>query len=124
MIKLLLIAAFVGGALLLLRGRRTPVRQLVQRGCTLLAICLGALAVVFPNLVTRVAHLVGVGRGTDLVLYLLCVAFLYVTIALYQRIGELHERNVELARQLALHTADPFRHLDGSVEHAHITPTR
>jgi hypothetical protein len=52
-----------------------------------------------------VAALVGVGRGTDLVLYALCVAFLFVTIALYLRLNEMHDRYVELARRLALHEA-------------------
>jgi hypothetical protein len=39
------------------------------------------------------------------VLYALCVAFLFVTIALYLRLNEMHDRYVELARRLALHEA-------------------
>jgi len=101
-IKLLLIAALIGAAVMLLRGRRGPLRLLMRRSATLAAIAAGILAVLFPDVVTDIAQAVGVGRGTDLVLYALCVTFLFVTIALYLRMGEMHDQFVKLARQLAL----------------------
>jgi hypothetical protein len=104
-IKLILIATLGLAAVMLIRGRRSALRLLMRRSLTLGAIGLGVLAVLFPNSTTRVAALVGVGRGTDLVLYALCVAFLFVTIALYLRLNEMHDRYVELARRLALHEA-------------------
>ena len=104
-IKLILIAALAAAALVLIRGRRTALRLLMRRSLTMGAIALGIVAVMFPDLVTRAAALVGVGRGTDLLLYALCVAFLFVTIALYLRLNEMHDRYVELARRLALHEA-------------------
>jgi hypothetical protein len=104
-IKLILIATLALAAMMLIRGRRSPLRLLMRRSLTLGAIGLGVLAVLFPDSTTRVAALVGVGRGTDLVLYALCVAFLFVTIALYLRLNEMHDRYVELARRLALHEA-------------------
>lgn len=48
------------------------------------------------------AGLVGVGRGTDLVLYLLSVTFMLITVSLYLRLNEMHDRYVELAGRLAL----------------------
>jgi hypothetical protein len=104
-IKLILIATLALAAMMLIRGRRSALRLLMRRSLTLGAIGLGVLAVLFPDSTTRVAALVGVGRGTDLVLYALCVAFLFVTIALYLRLNEMHDRYVELARRLALHEA-------------------
>ncbi len=104
-IKLILIATLGLAALMLIRGRRSALRLLMRRSLTLGAIGVGVLAVLFPDSTTRVAGLVGVGRGTDLVLYALCVAFLFVTIALYLRLNEMHDRYVELARRLALHEA-------------------
>jgi hypothetical protein len=104
-IKLILIATLGLAAMMLIRGRRSALRLLMRRSLTLGAIGLGVLAVLFPDSTTRVAALVGVGRGTDLVLYALCVAFLFVTIALYLRLNEMHDRYVELARRLALHEA-------------------
>jgi hypothetical protein len=109
-IKLILLASLAGAALLLIRGKRSALNLLLRRSLTLVVILVGGAAVLFPGAVTEVAQAVGVGRGTDLVLYLLCVTFLFVTIALYLRLNEMHDRYVELARQLALHEADPRAH--------------
>lgn len=109
-IKLILLASLAGAALVLVRGRRSALSLLLRRSLTLLVIIVGGVAVLFPGAVTTVAQAVGVGRGTDLVLYLLCVTFLFVTIALYLRLSEMHDRYVELARQLALHEADRQAH--------------
>jgi hypothetical protein len=101
-IKLILLAALAAAAVKLLRGRRSALGILLRRSLTLATIVAGGWAVLFPGQVTELAQLVGVGRGTDLVVYVLCIAFLFVTIALYQRLNELHDRHVELARQHAL----------------------
>lgn len=101
-IKLLLLASLALAALLLMRGRRTALSLLMRRSLTLGAIACGGFAVLFPSAVTQVAHAVGVGRGTDLVVYVLAVTFLFVTIALYLRLSDMHDRYVELARKQAL----------------------
>lgn len=106
LIKALLVLALAGAAFLLIRGRPSALNLLLRRTLTLGVIAAGVVAVLVPSLVTDVAHLVGVGRGTDLVLYLLCVTFLFVTIALYLRLGALQDRLVELARQHALLEAE------------------
>jgi hypothetical protein len=101
-IKVLLILALAGAAAMLVRGRPTALNLLVRRSLTLVVIAGGVAAVIFPGALTRIAQAVGVGRGTDLVLYVLCVTFMFVTIALYLRLSELHDRMVELARRHAL----------------------
>jgi small membrane protein len=105
-IKLLLVAGLAAAAFMLLRGKRTALGLLMRRSLTTGAILLGIVAVLFPGLVSHAANAVGVGRGTDLVLYALCVAFLFVTIAQNLRITELHDRSVELARRQALLEAE------------------
>ena len=115
-IKILLLAALGGAALVLVRGRRTALNLLVRRAVMLLAIAIGAVAVLVPDVLTEVAQAVGVGRGADLLLYLLCVTFLFVSIGLHLRLTEMHERYVELARRLALHEADPGAHREERVE--------
>lgn len=105
-IKALLVAALTAAAVLLIRGRPTALNLLVRRALTLAVIVGGVVAVLVPDLVTDVARSVGVGRGTDLVLYLLCVTFLFVSISLYLRLGDLHDRMVELARRYALLEAE------------------
>lgn len=54
---------------------------------------------------TRVAHLLGVGRGTDLVLYLLVVAVTLLALNTYLRFRAVERRLTELARDAALRTA-------------------
>ena len=105
-IKVLLLGALAAATYTLMHGRRTALTLLVRRAIALLAILLGAVAVLFPGLVTQVANEVGVGRGTDLVLYVLCVTFLFTTIGLHMRLAAMHDKFVELSRRIALSEAE------------------
>ena len=77
----------------------------MRRIVAVLILLLGVTGVFFPDLVTQLANLVGVGRGTDLVLYALVIAFLFSTVGLYQRLRRLEDRYVELSRQVAIDEA-------------------
>jgi len=68
---------------------------------------LAVLAVLLPTEVSRVAQFFGVGRGTDLVLYGLVVAFAFATINTYLRFKELELRYARLARAIAIRGAEP-----------------
>jgi hypothetical protein len=73
---------------------------------------LAAVAVLRPADVSRLAEFVGVGRGTDLVVYALVVAFGFATINTYLRFKELELRYARLARAIALRNAEPPKHDD------------
>jgi hypothetical protein len=105
MIKFLLIAGLVGLAILELRGRAGAGHIAARRVVACLILLLGIAGVLFPLAVTRVANFVGVGRGTDLVLYALVIAFLFSTLGLYQRLARLENRYVEVSRALAIEEA-------------------
>ena len=62
-------------------------------------------AVLRPDDLTIVANYVGVSRGTDLLLYLLVVAFMFTTLSSYIRFRELELRYARLARAVALQNA-------------------
>jgi small membrane protein len=124
-IKLILITALVLAAVFAYRAGRGA-RSLAARrmGLTLVMGC-GIIAVLTPSIVSRLANLVGVGRGTDLVLYVFVVASLFVWIGLYRRLHEMEERFVDLARQIALGrttlpdvTADPDLSRDTRSRHS------
>lgn len=106
MIKVLLVAALAAAAWMVVRGRPTALNLLARRVMTLTTILAGIVGVLFPSLVSEVAVAVGVGRGTDLVLYVFCVAFLFVSISLYMRLGQVQDRLVEVARAHALLEAE------------------
>ncbi|MGO4258798.1 DUF2304 domain-containing protein [Marmoricola sp. RAF53] len=102
MIKILLILGMVGLVVFALRGSTSSANLAVRRLAGITFAVVATISILFPDLVTWMANLVNVGRGTDLVLYALVVAFLYVTIGLYQRIHRLEEHLTDLTRELAL----------------------
>lgn len=105
-IKILLIAGAIGFGFLLLRSPSTTGRHMaLTRIGGLVVVAGGIFAVLFPLKVTDVANAVGVGRGTDLVLYVLVMVFLFTSVSLYQRLHALDMQITELTRQLALLTA-------------------
>lgn len=103
-IKLLLVGGLLAAAALLLRGPAH--RQLALRRMGGLALAgIGVVAVIWPDLTTQAANRMGVGRGTDLVLYLAVLGFGFVAIAVYQRISTLESQITTLTRELALRTS-------------------
>jgi hypothetical protein len=102
----LIVAVLVVGAQLV-RSTAGDRHQAVRR---LLLGLLGVLAVasiLVPGAVTVVARALGVGRGTDLLLYGLVVAFLGALVSAYRRQRSLESRLTELTRRLALDEAEP-----------------
>lgn len=63
-------------------------------------------AVLFPDLTTTVANAVGVGRGTDLILYLLVVGSVFAVVMLATRLISIENTLTELVRQLAISNAE------------------
>jgi hypothetical protein len=106
-IKIILIALFVVfGIVLVLPG--TGARRLAIRRILLLLTTLAAVvAIAFPELVNELANLVGVGRGTDLILYVLVVVFIGNSISNSIRHRQLEREVTKLARSLALASALP-----------------
>jgi hypothetical protein len=117
----MLIKIFLIAALLVIAGIMVWAPQgaphLAARRLLLLAFAGGAaLSVIYPGSWNRAARFVGVGRGTDLLLYCLIVAFLGFVVTTYIRFREVEERMTQLARRLALDEAE--RHV-GEVREIH-----
>jgi small membrane protein len=106
LIQLLLIVVVVVIAARLLRGRGARV-QAVRRLGLLLFAAFAVWSILFPSVWNRIAKLVGVGRGTDMVLYALVVAFLSFTLTTYVRFRDFEARYTKLARRQALDEAGP-----------------
>ncbi len=81
------------------RGARS---QAIRRIGLLLFSAFAVVSILFPTVWNGIAHFVGVGRGTDMVLYALVVAFLSFTVTTYLRFRDLETRYTKLARRLAL----------------------
>lgn len=81
-------------------------KQLLTRLFFLGQFVLGCVWVVWPDLATQVASWVGVGRGTDLVLYFL-VVFVYVGgLCVLGKFRQLERRQTLMVRELAIRGAE------------------
>lgn len=76
--------------------------QAVRRLAAVMFGIVAVLSVIFPASWTVVANFFGVGRGADMVLYSLVVAFLSYTVTSYARFRDLEARYTLLVRRVAL----------------------
>jgi hypothetical protein len=100
---LLAVAAFL--LLLFIRNWNSVQTRALKRLAFLAFIVAVVIAVLRPDWVDWLAHKVGVGRGTDLVLYVLAIAFVFVSVNTYFRLKTQEARFTELARAIALREA-------------------
>lgn len=127
-IKPILILCFVVVLILVFRQRG---RAGLRAGSRIAALLLGLAAIVFvidPGIPQLLADLVGVVRGTDLILYILVVVFAVTSLGLYfgQRAAQVEMQ--QLARRVALSDAiatdGPPHRARGGDEGAHSTVTQ
>ncbi|WIK64762.1 DUF2304 domain-containing protein [Gleimia hominis] len=115
-VKTLLILALCVVGLVMMQPVRTAKHLAVRRLGIWLFILLAMIAAVFPTLLTRVANAVGVGRGSDLLLYGLTLVVISTMITSYRRESNMEKRLTRLARHQALQNVLPPRASDGSGE--------
>ncbi len=107
-IQIVLVVAVAAIGWMMLRSPAGARHQAGRRLATLAFVVLAVAAIATPSLTTRLAHLVGVGRGADLLLYALVVAFLISILSEFRRNTRLERQITQLARRVALDGApDP-----------------
>src|SRR5690554_747768 len=99
--QILAVVVIAVAALFMLRGGGAR-HQAIRRIFMLAFIVAAASSVFFPQVWSWAAHLVGVGRGADLLLYFLVLTFLGFVASTYRRFRHLEEDVTRLARQMAL----------------------
>ena len=82
----------------------------------LLAVCM-IVAVIFPNSTNDLAHLVGVGRGADLLLYATVVAFILYALNNYLHQQDQRDALFRLARRIAMNEAKEKYTIGGDYSH-------
>jgi hypothetical protein len=97
---LIALIAVIGGIYLTMHRSR-----LVFRLANFALAGVGMWFVSDPDLTTRIAHKVGVGRGTDLLLYMLCLATASAFLQLYRQNRSLEEKLTAVVRQVAIQGA-------------------
>lgn len=127
LIQLLLVVGVlaVSWRLLVSYGQKA---QAVRRLGLLLFAAFAVWTILFPDFWTRIAKTLGIGRGADLILYGLVIAFLGFVVTTFKRFRSMEVRYTRLARRIALDEApSPLRpHLattsDGALN-ASVPPT-
>lgn len=99
LIQIILLAAVL---ILLIIYLRFLKNRTLQRVFFTLFFLSGIVAVALPDWTNKIANFVGVGRGADLLLYLMVVIFYFAFIVLYRKIEEIKERQTEIIRQITL----------------------
>lgn len=80
---------------------------LLDRLVVLLFAAVGIIMTVVPDFTTRVANLVGVGRGVDLFFYLTILGLAFMCLLLYSKIRDLESTITNLTRAVAIKKASP-----------------
>ncbi|MDF0514629.1 DUF2304 domain-containing protein [Agromyces sp. H3Y2-19a] len=101
-IQILLVAGVLVIGLFLARptggDSHLALRRLFMAGFVLVAI----VSILFPQWLSWIANAIGVGRGADLMLYALILAFLVFVATTYRRNVQVNRRITLLSRQIAL----------------------
>lgn len=104
LIQVVLIVVVVAVAARLFRSRGERSQALRRIGLVAFA-AFAVISILVPDVWNSIARLVGVGRGTDVVLYALVVAFLSFAGTTYIRFRDMETAYTRLARRIALDEA-------------------
>ena len=101
-IQLILITGFFALVAFFLSNPRSLKIQAWKKVIGILFLITAIVFIANPDSSNYVANKVGVGRGADLQLYLLTLAFIFVSLSNYIRSKQDHNRVVILARKIAI----------------------
>lgn len=104
-IQAILIAVVVVGGFFVIRKPGGDSHLALRRIALGLFVLAAVASVMFPEWLTWLASLVGVGRGTDLLLYAFVLVFLLFVITQYRRNMAVNRRITLLSRRIALDEA-------------------
>lgn len=101
-IQALLIVSVLALLVYLLSSRRSARSRAWVKVGFVLFVMAGIYAILRPDDTTVVANWLGVKRGTDLMEYVLIIAFVFVTLSTYLRLKDIELKYARLARAVAL----------------------
>lgn len=102
LIQLVLIVAIVALMIRFLSSRGSNQTQAWKKLLLMLFTALAIIFVVWPESLNTIAHFVGVGRGADLLLYSLIVAFVFQSFNTYLKGKEEQRRFAKVASKVAI----------------------
>lgn len=100
--QVILIVAMIAIAFYLTRSAPSDRHLAIRRIMLFIALIAAVTIIMVPAWLTAVAHFLGIGRGTDLLLYGTIVGFLLYVVTDYKRSVQQERATTSLARELAL----------------------
>lgn len=105
MIKTILIIIVLGLLLYFVRNRNTMKLRASKKILFVVFVVCATVAIVNPTLTSDVAQSIGVGRGADLLLYGVVLAFSFVTLNIYLKFKDYDDKIAKLTRAVAIANA-------------------
>jgi hypothetical protein len=109
-IRAILIAGVIVLLVWFLHQRTTTRGQAWSKLATLFLLLFAVCTIAWPRIIDRLAHAVGVGRGADLLLYGLTLAFLANLLTNYMHHQDESAQMVRLTRKIAILDAGRDKH--------------
>ncbi|MBU1250020.1 MAG: DUF2304 domain-containing protein [Actinobacteria bacterium] len=100
--QIILVLALLGIAVYLLRSTPSPRHLAIRRLVMLVGILAGIVVIIWPDMLTVLAQLVGIGRGADLLFYVAIIIGLLYTVNEYKRSVRFARLTTRLAREITL----------------------
>ena len=101
-IRTVLIGVIIVVTVWFVRSRNAASIRAAKKASLIALAAFAVLAVLIPDAVDFAARILGVGRGTDLLLYFVTVAFFAVTLNTYLKFLETEHQIGALVREIAL----------------------
>lgn len=102
LIEIVLVVAIGVVTVLLTRSTANARHQAIRRLLLVAFVVVAVVSVLYPAWLTYVAKVMGVGRGTDLLLYALVIAFVSYIATSHRRSNQLSRKITLLTRELSL----------------------
>ena len=102
-IQILLVAGILLLAAYMYRRLRSTLLDVLL---VILFLTTGIFFVLFPDVTNKMAHLVGVGRGADLIFYLAILFLFFLVLKLYSRLRKVEQRFTEFVRNKSIEEAE------------------
>lgn len=116
-VQIVLVLAVVMVALALMSGGSNARHLAIRRILLMVFAAAAAFSIFFPEILSAVAAFLGIGRGTDLVLYATIICFFVYMATTYQRFRSMEISITKLSRRLALdETEKPVEHVAGRLD--------
>lgn len=104
-IKVPLVIAAVVILVMVFRHRKRVELRAGSRVLVLILVAVAVASIIDPDIPQGMANVLGVTRGTDLLLYVLIVVFVLTTLGLYFRLRDTDQQLRRLVRSLAIEKA-------------------